>query len=125
MKKILLSISFFTGSTLLVSAQAGQVNGRPLIDLLNLAQVIVNRLSPIAVTVALLAFFWFLIQFIWKASESAEAKNMSVKGMWYSILALFVMVSIWGIIAFLQNLFGVPPLTQPDVPLLPPGMRNN
>ena len=100
-----------------------QVNGTHLLSLLALAQTVVNRLSPILVTVALLAFFWFLIKFIWKGAESPSTKNEAAKGMGYSILALFVMVSIWGIIAMMQSILGVTPIKQPDVPILPSSMR--
>ncbi len=123
MKNTLTAISIFFGTFFVASAQ-GQVNGSWLLSLLNLAQTVVNKLSPILVTLALLAFFWFLIQFIWKGAENPKAHQDGMKGMGYAILALFVMVSIWGIIATLQSIFGVPNLTQPDVPVLPPSMRN-
>ncbi|MCF7843301.1 hypothetical protein K9M47_00200 [Candidatus Gracilibacteria bacterium] len=125
MKTFSLSALFFVGTFTSVFAQQGQVNGSWLLSIINLAQTVVNSLSPILITVALLAFFWFLIQFIWKGGESPSAHANGMKGMGYSILALFVMVSIWGIIQVLQNIFGVPTITnQPDVPTLPPSMRN-
>lgn len=88
-------------------AQQGQVNGSALLQLLGLAQEILSRLVPFAVTLAVLAFFWYLIQFIWKGGQDPETKSSSLKGMGYSILALFVMVSIWGIIGLLGSIVGV------------------
>jgi hypothetical protein len=116
MKKALFTM--FTAGTSLVLASAqtiiigsgsqqGQVNGSALISLLNLAQAIVSRLVPFAVTIAVLAFFWFLIKFIMQGGQSADAKAASLKGMGLSILALFVMVSIWGIIGLLGSIVGV------------------
>ena len=87
-------------------AQQGNINGGALINLLGLAQTIVTRLVPFAIGVAVLAFFWFLINFIMKG-DSADEKSKALKGMGYSILALFVMVSIWGIIGFLGSMFGI------------------
>ena len=137
MKKALSFISFFAGSAMIAAAQTinvggtiggtpvsysstnggtlnvgvtatqGQVNGGSLLSLLALAQTIVTRLVPFAVGLAVLAFFWFLIKFIWKGAGSADAKNESIKGMGYSILALFVMVSIWGIIGMFGSMLGV------------------
>jgi hypothetical protein len=115
MKKALFTM--FTAGTSLVLASAqtiiigsgsqqGQVNGSALISLLNLAQAIVSRLVPFAVTIAVLAFFWFLIKFIMSGGDP-EGKNKSLKGMGLSILALFVMVSIWGIIGLLGSIVGV------------------
>ena len=56
---------------------------------------------------AVISFFWFLIQFIWKGSKDPAEQQKSLKGMGYSILALFVMVSIWGIIALAASILGV------------------
>jgi hypothetical protein len=117
MKKALLTISMATASISLALAevnitigsgsQQGQVNGSALIQLLNLAQDIAGRLVPFAITLAVLAFFWFLIRFIWKGGQDPAEKTSSLKGMGFSILALFVMVSIWGIIGFLGSIVGV------------------
>lgn len=88
------------------SAQQGQVNGSALLQLLGLAQEIAGRLVPFAVTAAVLVFFYFLIMFIAKA-DSSDKRSDYLKGMGYSILALFVMVSIWGIIGLLGSILGV------------------
>lgn len=85
----------------------GQVDGSAPLGLLALAQTIVNRLSPFLVTVALLAFFWYLIKFIVQGGQSADAKAASIKGMGWAIFALFVMVSIWGIITLMASLLGI------------------
>ncbi len=111
------------GGTVNIGVQAtqGQVNGGPLLQLLAMAQTIVSRLVPFMIGLAVLAFFWFLIKFIWKGSDDAKAHDDGMKGMGYSILALFVMVSIWGIISALGSMLGVnqggglPPLQMPGV----------
>ncbi|MCF7843297.1 hypothetical protein K9M47_00180 [Candidatus Gracilibacteria bacterium] len=116
MKKALSLISLVVGSVMISSAQTinigttasvGQVNGGPILQLLALAQTIVSRLVPFAVGVAVIAFFWYLIKFIMQGGESGEQKSVSLKGMGYSILAIFVMVSIWGIIGALGGMLGV------------------
>lgn len=117
MKKALTLVSIVAGNVMLASAQIsinigtgatqGQVNGGALLQLLALAQTIVTRLVPFAVGLAVLAFFWFLIKFIWKGSENPDEKSASLKGMGYAILALFVMVSIWGLVGFMGSLVGI------------------
>ena len=92
-----------TGQT----AQQGQINGGALLQLLALAQTIANRLVPFAIGVAVLSFFWFLIKLITKGGESGEKRGSALTGMGYSILALFLMVSIWGVIGFLGSVTGV------------------
>ena len=116
MKKALTFLSLIAVSTATAFAQGtvtigqsatqGQVNGGALLNLLALAQNIVSRLVPFAVGIAVLVFFWFLISFIFKSGDAA-GRDESLKGMGYSILALFVMVSIWGIIGFFGSIFGI------------------
>ena len=106
MKKALLTLSVAASSILFASAQNAQVNGTALVNLLNLAQDIVSRLVPFAITLAVVVFFWFLIQFIMKSDDPGKRAD-SLKGMGLSIVALFVMVSIWGIVGFVANLTGI------------------
>ena len=89
------------------SAAQGQVNGGALLQLLALAQTLVTRLVPFVIGLAVLAFFWFLVEFIWKGSADPAKRAESLKGMGFSIIALFAMVSIWGIIGFLGSVFGI------------------
>jgi hypothetical protein len=89
------------------TAAQGQVNGGALISLLTLVSKLSGMAAPMLVTAAVLVFFWFVIQFIIKGNQDAEAKQASVKGMMYSVGAIFVMVSIWGIVGFLGNLLGI------------------
>lgn len=117
MKKALTFFSLVAGNVTLALAQTtinvgatagqGQVNGGALLSLLALAQTLVTRLVPFAVGLAVLAFFWFIVQFIWKGGEDGEARKKSLSGMGFSILALFLMVSIWGLIGFLGSMFGI------------------
>jgi hypothetical protein len=119
MKKTLTTLSLITSSVAVALAQIsgnitigntatqGQVNGGALLSLLALAQTIVTRLVPFAIGVAVLAFFWYLVRFIWLGKEDAEAKKVNMTGMGYSILALFLMVSIWGIVGFAGSIFGI------------------
>jgi hypothetical protein len=72
---------------------------------------IVRMLTVIAAGVALLGFFWGLAMFVFKAGDPKahdEGKNIMIWG----IIALFVMVSIWGIVGFLQDELGLPNTTQ-------------
>lgn len=92
--------SFTAGNT------AG-ANGSQLTRLLSVAQTLVTRLVPFMVGLAVLAFFWYLVVFIWKGAEEPAKRQEGIKGMGYSMLALFVMVSIWGIITFIGTTVGI------------------
>ncbi len=62
--------------------------------------------TPIVVALALLYFFWGLATYILAAGEEeARAKGRSM--MIWGIIALFVIVSVFGLITILQGTFGV------------------
>ncbi len=87
-----------------------------LIGLISFAGDVFNRLIPLLIAVALVAFFWGLVSYIFKGGEFKEnGKNIMIAG----LLGLFVMVSVWGIIRIAQNTFGVnnqAPISIPQVP---------
>ncbi|MFZ2049005.1 MAG: hypothetical protein WAV25_01785 [Minisyncoccia bacterium] len=69
-------------------------------------QGVIDKLVVMVVGVALFAFFWGLTKTIFGAGDvekQAAGRNI----MKYGILALFIMVSIWSIIGFLQQGFGI------------------
>ena len=84
-----------------------------------LAQIggIVKMLPPILMGVAVVAFFWFLIRYF--ITDAAEDKSKAVKNMGYSLAAIFVMVTLWGIIAFFGDAIGLNPNVQVSAPQLP------
>jgi hypothetical protein len=90
-----------------VAAGAGQVNGGPLLQLLALAQTIVVRLVPFLIGIAVITFFWFLIKYVIAGGEDADGRRKALAGMGYALIAIFVMVSLWGIIGFAGNLLGI------------------
>jgi hypothetical protein len=96
-----------TAASMSCCTAGGMGNGGPLLQFLNLAQTIVNRLVPFLIGLALVVFFWYLIQYIWKGDESPEKRQEGLRGMGYSILAIFVMVAIWGIIALIGSVTGI------------------
>lgn len=67
---------------------------------------IVDQLIPLALAVALLAFFWGLIKYIWGAG-GAETKADGQKIMTAGIIGLFLMVAIWGVVGILANTFNI------------------
>jgi hypothetical protein len=71
-----------------------------LVDLLNPLTVIVASMS-------LLVFFWGLAKFI-LVSGDEKALDEGKQLMFWGVIALFVMVSIWGIVNLLSgDIFGV------------------
>lgn len=115
MKKALTIGSIILSSIAYASAQLNQAQvGAPgsssaggILGLVATLQQLLDRAVPLIISLAVIGLFWFLLQFVWKGSSDPKAREESIKGMGYSILAIFIMVAIWGIIAFIANLTGV------------------
>lgn len=69
---------------------------------------IVKSLITLFATMAMAAFFFGIVKYIWgfRNGEEKEITN-GKKFMIWSLLALFVMFSVWGIIIFFQNTLGI------------------
>ncbi len=62
----------------------------------------VRLLTIVVAGIALLAFFWGLVKFIFaQGSETSKAEAKKIMG--WGIIALFVMTSIWGIVYFIGD----------------------
>ncbi len=113
MKKSAIFAALLFAAPLLASAQ----QLAPLQTLVGSIGRLVASLIPILITIALIVFFWGLIQYIRGAGKSAAAgKSIMIAG----LVSLFVMVSVWGIIQLAQGALGVPanaPVQSPGVPV--------
>ncbi len=100
MKQFLASVAVFAMPAI---AFGQQPVGGLIRSILNFFSDVVNFAGPFLIAVALLAFFWSLIKFLFESDKTKESKDFLV----WSIIILFVMVSIWGIIAFFQSNLGI------------------
>jgi hypothetical protein len=99
----------------LAVAVPGLASAATLQDTLVLISGLMNAFIPILITAALLAFFWGLVKYIY-----SEDKKEGLGIMGYGLLALFVMVSVWGLIRLLQSTFkvtGNEPIVPKGIPL--------
>ncbi len=77
---------------------------------------IINILIPIAFALALLFFFWGIARYIW---SSGNGKEEGKKFMLWGVIAIFVMTSIWGLVAFIGGSFGLDQnATAPKIPTI-------
>ncbi|MES2007089.1 MAG: hypothetical protein V4436_03200 [Patescibacteria group bacterium] len=99
MKKTAVIASFLFAIPFLAFAASTGIEG-----LITSANSIINSLIPLLIALALVIFFWGLIQYIRSSGEGhGTGRNVMIAG----IVALFIMVSIWGIIRLLQSTLGV------------------
>lgn len=89
------------------------VSAATLSDTLVFFSSFLNALLGLFITLAIVVFFWGLIRYLW--SLDSETAHEGLKIMFYGLIAIFVMVSIWGIIRLLQSTFRVDS-TRPVIP---------
>lgn len=81
---------------------------------------LVNTALPVLVGLAVLVFFWGLVQYVFSlGSEGDEKKQKQGRTlMIWGIIAFFVMLSLFGIIEIARQTFGFadPRNQQPNVP---------
>lgn len=90
-----------------------------LFDLISAVQNIVGALVPVVIGVAVLGILIGLAQYAFRAGdEKAQAEGRRI--MLWGVITLFVMVSIWGFVAILQNFFfgSSSVINPPDIPTL-------
>jgi hypothetical protein len=67
---------------------------------------LIGNLIPVLIALGILFFIWGLVQFIFASGDEA-AKDEGKRKMIWGVIALFVIVSVWGLVALLNQLTGV------------------
>lgn len=104
-------------SPMLAFAQEGNLGGLERLvqqfgDILN------NLVIPILFALAIIYFFWGLVKYIQSAGDpkaASEGKSIMI----YGIIALVVMASVYGLIAWVQTAFGISGGATPTLPKVP------
>lgn len=97
MKKYSLLLIGFAALPFVAYAQLGNIEG-----IVASIGRLVSLATPILVGIALLVFFWGLVKFIFNHGNE-DAKDQGKRLMVGGVIALFVIVSIVGIIGFIGN----------------------
>lgn len=107
-------------SPMLAFAQQGNLGGvRSLVQ--EFGQILNDLVIPILFALAIIYFFWGLVKYIKSAGDPKEAAAGRSIMIW-GIIALVVMVSVYGLIAWVQTAFNITggadiPNNLPTVPL--------
>ena len=101
MKKIIAILAFFAPA--LAFAQVGLVSGTNG-GLIGVIGGLLNTIIPILITLAVIYFIWGVVQYV--TTGDAEKKEQGQQHMIWGLIGLFVIVSMWGLVAILSNTFG-------------------
>ena len=67
---------------------------------------IIKTVIPFLFTLATAAFIWGIIQYFLSPNNEEKKKNGKSFMIW-GLIALFVMISMWGLVGVLSNTFGI------------------
>lgn len=76
-----------------------------LTDIINMFTNIGLRIIPLFGAIAFLMFIWGVARFIRAAGNEKELKDSKNLLIW-GVIGMFILITVWGIIAFLRSEFG-------------------
>ena len=100
-KAAFISVSLFAVPMIAFAQTLG-----PLRQLIAAVGGIVAALVPILITLALVVFFFGLVKYLWGSNGEQDHKQGRSLMIW-GLIALFVMVSVWGIIRLVGSALNV------------------
>ncbi|MDE2031288.1 MAG: hypothetical protein KGI58_03475 [Patescibacteria group bacterium] len=119
-KNILIIIAFIIGLLPFLVFAAPQPSPAPTVDVCSSINIkanignifnwasctIIKSVVPLLFTLATAAFIWGITQYLLNADNEEKRKKGKSYMIW-GIIALFVMISMWGLVGILTKTFGV------------------
>ena len=98
-------------------AQAGTIGGNTLGELLRSIIVFINAyLVPFLWALAFFMFLWGVFQYFIAGGADEEKRSQGRQFVIWSVIAFFVMSSLWGIVNLLDGTFTFGNENTPDIP---------
>ena len=112
MKKYIIGLISFALPAIAFGQQLQNIN-----LLVTSATNILNKLVPFAIGLGLVVFLFGIVRYVTAGAgeDKAAARNLMI----YGIIALFVMVSVWGLVNFIGSSLGINKtdnISAPNVP---------
>jgi len=99
-------LALFALAFLPLVSSAQSLNFSPIATLINAVAKIIGALVPVLVTLALVVFLWGLVRYLWGGAAKADLQSAK-RLMGWGLIILFVMVSVWGIVALMQEALSI------------------
>ncbi len=99
--------AFMPWQALAFTCTYGQFAGPGSIEYLlcKVIQIINNYIIPLLILLGVVWFIWGIIQFI--TAKDEETKGEARSTMIHGVIALFVIVAVWGLVQLVRNFFGL------------------
>ena len=122
MKKVSAVVALVSVGAVMFPVVAFAVVGTPNLNyftvLMGQITAVLRLLIPIVFSLAVIYFFWGLAKFILAAGDE-EARAAGKQIMLWGVVAIFVMASVYGLVALLASIVGVTPVTNQVIPTVP------
>jgi hypothetical protein len=102
MKKV---VKIVAGSLWALPFMAFAQNVNYIANLLSSAKYLLDQLVVLLISLAVVWFIWNVIRYTMSSDE--DKKSLAKSQMIWGVIAIAVIVSIWGLVAILQGIFGV------------------
>jgi predicted membrane protein len=86
-----------------------------IISVIGKVKGILDAVVPVIIGLAVIYFLWNVAKYVLSADGKEEART----GMIWGIIGIVVMVSVWGLVALVQNSFDIRGTSAQNVPTLP------
>ncbi len=110
MKKFVYAVLAFAPALAFAQANLGGISSL----VANIAGILV-QVIPIVFAIAIIVFFWGMVQFL-RAAGDEKAKTAGRNHMIWGVIAIAVMISIYGLVAWLQTAIGIGNQTSAPLP---------
>ena len=121
-KKILASVALLAVIVPSMALAQSDINTTFFDDLIASIIGVLNGLIPLFLALAAVYFLWGVLQFV-SSGDDEEARKNARSRMVHGIIAIFVMVSLWGFVDVLVNAFNlenkIPEIVEVDPPSTP------
>jgi len=105
---------YFLATFLSISVPGIVFAAEDLLDIMDIFVLFFGYMVGMLGIAAVAAFFWGIAIFIMNTSDDKKREEGKQWMLW-SIVALFVMVTLWGILGFISRSFGVLPSPLPPL----------
>lgn len=105
LNKIILGSGAISG--LLLPALAFAQTAQNIINVVDVIALILNRVVGIVIILAMVWFVYGLEEYISNSSGDPGKRKEGREKMIMGVIAFFVIVSVWGLVRFLQNSLGI------------------
>jgi hypothetical protein len=112
MKKIVRVVAGSLWALPFMAFAANSVNTKYLESIVTKSRELMGNLVIALVSLAVVWFIWNVIQYT--IAEDEEKKKKAKSQMIWGIVAIAVIVSIWGLVSILQGIFGIDTTSSPD-----------